>query len=421
MNLTFTLDGLRRNKGVVALCATIFFSMLGQGAVFPALPLFAKEFGVGIVLVGLAVGLGGTGKLLVGLPSGLLAQKYGRRHVLVGSIVLSTVGTAFMGFSGTFVQLILLRTMVGIGHGAFQVGASIYLRDVSTLQNRARYQSLRELSILLGVAMGPLIGGIMAEVWGLRAPFYFQACMTALAALISLFYIPETKHLSGVEQPASTSRSLNIQDDVKRTFLKVLLNPGLIVVGLFQLMVVTNRQGGRYSLMPLFGAEKGFGPGELGVFITITHLLQFFAVIVGGILADKFGRKFPIMPASIVTLMGILVFIYGDTYLLLAFSGLLLGIGEGLSGSPTAAFFADMAPRGLEGVTMGLFSSYAGTGALFGAMFLGALADFWSFNRALWVDGLLLVIAGLLVVVVARETANLGDARSRSSVKTEVQ
>ena len=184
----------------MALCATIFFTMLGQGALFPVLPLFAKEFGVGIVLIGLAVGLGGTGRLLVGMPSGLVAQRYGRRVVLVGSIGLSTLGAALMGFSGNFGQLLFLRSIVGVGHGAFQVGAAIYLRDVSTLENRAKYQSLRELSILMGVTVGPLIGGTMAEVWGLTAPFHFQACMMGIAALISLVYIPETKHLAEMER-----------------------------------------------------------------------------------------------------------------------------------------------------------------------------------------------------------------------------
>ena len=158
--------------------------------------------------------------------------------------------------------------------------------------------------------------------------------------------------------------------------------------------------------MPLFAAEKGFGPGELGVFITVTHLLQFFAVIMGGVLADRFGRKFPIIPSSTLMLLGIIIFIYGDTYLLLIFSGLLLGIGEGLAGPPPAAFFADMAPRGLEGVTMGLFSTYAGMGALFGTMFLGALAEFWSFNRALWINGLLLMATAILFITVARETVS---------------
>ena len=390
----------------MALCATIFFTMLGQGALFPVLPLFAKEFGVGIVLIGLAVGLGGTGRLLVGMPSGLVAQRYGRRVVLVGSIGLSTLGAALMGFSGNFGQLLFLRSIVGVGHGAFQVGAAIYLRDVSTLENRAKYQSLRELSILMGVTVGPLIGGTMAEVWGLRAPFHFQACMMGIAALISLVYIPETKHLAEMERTTSISGSLPTEEDKKRSFLKLLLNPGIVVVGLFQLMIVTNRLGGRSSLMPLFGAEKGFGPGELGVFITVTHLLQFFAVIMGGVLADRFGRKFPIIPSSTLMLLGIIIFIYGDTYLLLIFSGLLLGIGEGLAGPPPAAFFADMAPRGLEGVTMGLFSTYAGMGALFGTMFLGALAEFWSFNRALWINGLLLMATAILFITVARETVS---------------
>lgn len=403
MNTTNLLNSLRANRGVVALCATIFFFMVGQGAVSPVLPLFARDFGVGVMLVALAVGLFGIGRLVMGLPGGLLAQRYGRRLVLVGGVVLGALGAILMAFSTSFGQLLFSRGIIGFGSGTFTVGASIYLRDVSTRENRARYQSLQELSILVGVTVGPVVGGFLAEAWGLRAPFYLQACVMGVAILVSLAFIPETKHIVDAERTATAGGPVPVEGAMGRSFGRLLLNPGIIAVGLFNLMIVAHRQGGRFTIMPLFGAEKGFGSGQLGVFFTVTHMHQFFAVLAAGILADRFGRKVTIMPAAVFLLLGIFVFIYGDSYPLLLVSGLLMGIGEGLAGPPSLAFFADMAPRGLEGVTMGLHRTYGGTGTLLGAMFLGALADRWGFGWSLWVNGLLLMVTGLAFVIVARE------------------
>ena len=149
--------------------------------------------------------------------------------------------------------------------------------------------------------------------------------------------------------------------------------------------------------------------------MTATHLPEFFAALSSGFLSDKFGRKVTILPACALTLLGIVTFIYGNNYILLIFSGILMGIGEGLVGPPTAAFFADMAPSGLEGVTMGLFGTYGGVGALLGSTFLGALADRLGFVWALWTDGILLTVAGLVFTVLARESANLRSANRKDN------
>ena len=413
LNTNILLQKLRTHRGAVALCATIFFFTVGHGALFPVLPLVAKDFGAGAALIGLTVGLFAGGRIVMGVPGGLLAQRYGRRHVLVGSAGLGALGAVLMAFSTSFEQLIISRGIVGLGAGAFQVVASVYLRDLSTVGSRARYQSLQSLSIIASITVGPLIGGFMAEAWNFKAPFYFQACVMGIATLISLVAIPETKHMVDSRRAAASTGSASQREESgARSFTKLLLNPGIIVVGLFNFMTVANRLGGRASLMPLFGAEKGFGPRQLGVFITVTHLPEFFAVLLAGYVADRFGRKITILPASALTLLGIIVFIYGKSYFLLILSGILMGIGEGLAGPPSVAYFADMAPQGLEGVTMGLLGTYGGTGALLGSTFLGAVADRWGFLWALWTDGLLLAGMGLAFVIIARETLHRSSART---------
>ena len=186
MNIDFLLHKLRANRGAAALCVTIFFFTVGHGALFPVLPLVAQDFGAGAALTGLTVGLFAGGRVVMGIPGGLLAQRYGRKLILIGSAGIATVGATFMALSTNFEQLFLSRALFGFGAGAFEVAASIYLRDLSTVENRARYQSLQGLSIIASITVGPLIGGFMAETWNLKAPFYFQAFVTGIAMLISI-------------------------------------------------------------------------------------------------------------------------------------------------------------------------------------------------------------------------------------------
>ena len=156
--------------------------------------------------------------------------------------------------------------------------------------------------------------------------------------------------------------------------------------------------------MPLFGETKGFRPDQLGAFISITHFPQFFTTMAAGFLSDRFGRKSTILPAVILISIGITIFIKGDTFTLLMLSGILLGLGEGLAGPPSLTFFADIAPAGLEGVTMGLYRTFGGVGSLLGAVILGGIADLGGFSWSLIVDGGLLVASGIAVMLLVKET-----------------
>lgn len=394
---------LVKYRGAIALCATILLNSMGQGATAPSLPLFAREFGVSVVLASLAVVMFPMGRLVMSIPGGILSQRFGRRPVLITSMSVVAVGAILAAFSHSFEELLIFRILSGLGGGAFVVTATIYLRDISTAENRARYQSLNPMSILIGISLGALAGGWLADTMNFRAPFYLQMGTALVAIVVIGGFIPETRGLGEDRQRISEKRDGATEG--KRSLLTGLLrSPGFIVVALFSLWVVGSRQGARFSVMPLFAQEKGFSPKDLGVFFLFTHVPQFFAVIVAGILADRFGRKIAIIPAATIFALGVLIFIAGSSYGILLLSGVLLGLGEGLAGPPTVAYFADKAPRGLEALTMGLYGTVGGAGALLGALILGFISDTWGFGTALFVDALVLLVLALSVIVIARES-----------------
>ena len=101
---------------------------------------------------------------------------------------------------------------------------------------------------------------------------------------------------------------------------------------------------------------------------------------------------------------GIAAFVWADGLWQLLLSGVLMGMGEGMGSPAGTVFYADIAPLGMEGVTLGIFRSFAGIGTVAGAMVFGAIADLWGFPWALWVDALLFAAAGIGVVLFVRET-----------------
>jgi len=180
---------LRRHRGVAFLCVGIFATSLGMGVIAPVFPLFVdQEFHLTRTQIALAVGLLGVGRIFTSLPAGYLTQRYGRRMVLVLGTATNFIGAAMVPFSFSYAWLLVWRMISGLGSSMFTTGVSVYLRDASTPETRGRFLSLHELSILVGQSIGPVIGGLVGEGLGLRAPLFIQAVLIfgALVLIISL-------------------------------------------------------------------------------------------------------------------------------------------------------------------------------------------------------------------------------------------
>ncbi len=409
-----------RYHSVALLCAVVALNSFGMGAISPVLPLFLeREYGVSATEVGIAVGFFfGLGRLVTSVPAGYLAQRYGRRPVLALGSTINLVGAALVSVSFSYAWLTGWRFVSGFGGSIFLTVATIYLRDEATPETRGRLLSLQELSILAGQTLGPLLGGYLASLFGLRFPLYIQAILMAASLLVIVVALPESRWREQLAADGATRRptapvSSNPPRDTagdptdpsrRGAIWRLIFNPAFILVGIFALMIVANRQGARMSVMPLFGRQKGFGPEDLGLWLSVTHFPQFFTTLVSGYLSDRFGRKTPILPSVILMTLGIAAFIWAGSLWQLLVSGVLLGMGEGLGSPAGTVFFADIAPPGLEGVTIGLLRTFGGVGTVMGALVLGAIADVSSFSWSLWIDAAVFAASGIGLLIFVRET-----------------
>lgn len=408
-----------RYRGVSLLCVIVMLNSFGMGAIAPVLPLFLEQqYGVTAAEVGIAVGLFGFGRLVTSLPAGYLAQRWGRRNVLGLGAAINVLGAAMVSVSFSYAWLTGWRFVSGFGGSIFLTVATIYLRDEATPETRGRLLSLQELSILAGQTLGPLLGGFLGNLFGLRIPLFAQAILMAASLAVILLALPESRWREEAETRRRAARPAGsgaggsggsaadgrASGRQRGAMARLLFSPAFIFVGMFALMIVANRQGARFSVMPLYGGMKGFGPNALGLWISITHFPQFFTTLASGYLSDRFGRKTPILPSIVLLCLGIAAFIWAGSMWQLLLSGVLLGMGEGLGSPAGTVFFADIAPPGMEGVTIGLLRTFGGVGTIAGALVLGAIADFASFPWALGIDAAVLAASGIGVLIFVRET-----------------
>src|SRR5579885_1677100 len=121
---------------------------------------------------------------------GNLSDKYGRRPVLLVSLLGFGIDYLFMALAPTIGWLFLSRVIAGITGASFTT-ASAYIADVSTNENRAQNFGLLGAAFGLGFIIGPSVGGLLAE-YGLRVPFFVAAAFALLNALYGYFVVPES-------------------------------------------------------------------------------------------------------------------------------------------------------------------------------------------------------------------------------------
>ncbi len=414
------LQPLRENSALLMVCVATGIIMLGQGVIGPVLPLYAKDFGVSAAMVGASISVFGLARMLLNLPAGLLSDRLGRRLLLVGGPVITAAGSLLSAFAGDIWQLLAFRFIAGAGSALFMTGAIILVTDISTPENRGRMLSLYQGSLLLGVSIGPAIGGLIAEFLGLRAPFIVVGVLAAICAVWASREMPETHRAAPAPDLASGSTSPP-QATGLSAIRPLLTNPGFTLVSIVTFSIFFTRTGARQTMVPLLGAEElGLTAGSLGAIFAMMALINLAAIGPAGAWADRFGRKRVIVPSAFVAVTGLTLFALTGNLWLFLVAAVLQAIGTGLSGPAPAAYAADVIPGHARGLGMGLYRTYSDIGFVMGPLLLGWIADTTgSFSWSLWFTAGLVTVSVVAFALFARETVPGAREPAATAVQQE--
>src|SRR5881296_843318 len=172
----------------LALALTMFVEAVGYGVVAPTLPFLARTAGAGEAQIGFLVGLYAAVGLLAGIPFGALANRYGRRIlVLVGLGCLALASFGFV-FAPTYLWLVAARFVQGLGATAIWVGSLTMAADLSSDAHMGRSLSWITGSWSLGFVVGPALGGLGS----VRFPFILYSLLSLAAFVVGCMALPET-------------------------------------------------------------------------------------------------------------------------------------------------------------------------------------------------------------------------------------
>ncbi|MDG1916055.1 MAG: TCR/Tet family MFS transporter [Crocinitomix sp.] len=185
-----------KNSALVFIFLTVLIDMIGVGIIVPIIPdLISSLTGQNLSDAALTGGLLITAyagvQFLFAPVMGELSDSYGRKPILLLSLFGLGVDYVLHAFAPTIMWLFAGRILAGI-FGASHTVAFAYIADVSNKENKAKNFGIIGAAFGLGFVIGPAIGGIIGENWGVKAPFFVAAGFSLLNFLFGLFFVKES-------------------------------------------------------------------------------------------------------------------------------------------------------------------------------------------------------------------------------------
>ena len=388
----------------------------------PILPLYAQSLEVSTATVGFVISVFGLARFMTTMPAAILSERFGRRLLLVGGSLIAALGNGLCGVADTLTPLLVYRFIAGIGSAAFITGAVIFIGDISTPLNRGRMMSIYQGSFALGITLGPAMGGVIAEIFGLQAPFFAVGAVSLLSGIWALLKVPESRPEAERKSSQAGQQGTPASPAPRASLFSLLSSRSFLLISLVFFATFFTRGGAQFTLIPLKGAnDLGLSPGQIGAIFTIPPVLGFLLLPFVGSISDRFGRKMTIVPGLIV--VGIALSLLGvSPILVLYIVGMsLYGLGNAIEGPTPVAYVADISPRNRQGIAQGAARSIGDLALLIAPPLMGFAADLFGATPALVANGIVVGALGVVFLLFAKETAGSRANAAREAAEQAKQ
>ena len=397
-------------RGLLTLYASTFLAGMWSMMV-PAIPVLAQSFGISPgsaaqIITALAFGR------FVGLPiSGAVLDRLGTRSALIAGPALACIAALLAASMPWFALLLALIFLIGIAESIWVIAREVAGIDLARPDQRGRVLSGFHGFNNLGLALGPLAGGLLTEAVGFKAVFFAYAACAATSVLLGLSVrnsrpshavemVSATISGSGRAAPARRLRALRelfyqIHPELRATYV-------VVVFATFTSFIhrVTTQ-----SMLPLFAsAQLGLSPKEVGLLFSISGLSVFAMILPAGFVIDKIGRKWATVPSTGIPALAFLLIPFSGSFFQLAVLLSFLGIANGLSLGSLATSTYDVVPANARGRLQAARRTIAEIGGMSAPLLGGFLADTFNPGVPFLAYAPLLVLSALLLALVGRET-----------------
>lgn len=356
-----------KNRNLLVVAAIAVVNALGYGIIIPILYPYSQHFGLSDFQNGLLFSLFSLAQFIATPIIGRLSDKYGRKPLLLVSLIGTAVSFLMMAFAQSAAMLFVARALDGITAGNIPV-ASAVISDTTAPKDRARGFAIIGASFGFGFAFGPAISSFTVGL-GQSVPFLIAAAVTTVAILLTAFVLTETnthEHEVAHGKLFDFKRLLTALTDeaVGKT-----LTLSLLYAFAFGIYI--------YAFQPFANKSLGMSAQMVAITFTAIGVVGFIAQIfvIPQILKRMSEQRLLIYSLYTMTSMFLIMFILRNPYHFII-AAMIFAFANSFAAPLIQTFLSKEADAKSQGTILGLNASYMSVGLIFGPIIGGALATF---------------------------------------------
>ena len=397
-------------RGLITLYASTI--MAGMWAmVVPTIPVLATSFKISPGSAAQLVTALSVGRF-AGMPiSGFLLDRFGSRTALIAGPMIACASAIAASMMPWFTLILIPVFFIGIADSIWVIAREIAGVDLVRADQRGRVLSGFHGVNYLGLAFGPLLGGLLTERLGFRAVFLAYAACAATSTLLG-WSVESAPHSVPAASPSPSITGSKISTIAPRLRairdLFYQISPELratYVVLVFATFTSFAHRVTTQSIIPVFASSLlGMTPKEIGLLFSISGLSVFVMILPAGFVIDKVGRKWATVPSTGIPAIAFLLIPFAHSFLHLAVLLSFLGVANGLSLGSLATSTYDVVPPSARGRLQAARRTIAELGGISAPLLGGFLVDKFNPGVPFLAYAPLLILSAVLLAMVGRET-----------------
>lgn len=383
----------KKDYALIFIFITILIDIIGIGIISPVLPtlilkLSNADLSTTAKYIGWLTAIYALMQFIFAPILGNLSDRYGRRPILLWSLLGLGIDYLILAFAPNLVWLFVGRIVTGI-MGSSMTTATAYIADISTPEKKSQNFGMISAVAGIGLIIGPVIGGLLGQ-YGERIPFYAASGLSLLNFIYGIFVLPESLKESN-RRPFSwkTANAIGAIKSLK----KEILAPSFIVAFIFIALA-----GQVINVWNVYGIKKfdwkadmiGYSLGFFGILMVISQGLLI------GVLINKLGQKKAIISCLFIYCISLLLFgVINKSWM--AFAVMIPYALGGMASPILQSLMSSKVPDNKQGLLQGGLSSIGSITAVFGPLLMtNVFAYFTSEQASISFSGAPFVLAALL-------------------------
>lgn len=386
---SMNVDSISVTRAFAVLSISLFASMFGLGIVSPLMSIFAEELGATGVWLGAIFSGYFLARALIMPVIGRLSDQLGKRKIFL-ALGLAILGFTSIGYilSHDVIQLMLARFLQGLGSGIVLPISLAYIGDITPDGREGSYIGYINIARMAGWGSGPLVGGILMELYGFEMPFLVMGVLAFLALAILLIGLPEKalqEHSNTQPRPAISYRTiLNI--------------PAIRGVVVFRVITAIGT-GNLFSFFPLLADSLGIPPGDVGILLSSRVLIMSFLQGPFGILADRYEKARLILFSGVGSAILMLLVPSTHTFWELLALGIFIGLNWAMLIPASTGLAAEYGREHGMASVMSTINVGMSMGMVIGPLTSGILMDLFNIQAIFYYGGLMAFFGSLLFFI----------------------